>query len=518
MNTVKTIFLVTALLLFTFIIRIWRVTEAPASVNWDEAAVGYNAFSLLETGRDEFGKALPVSLRSFDDYKPALYSYLSAVPVRFSGLTELSTRLTSVIYGTILVFAVLYLASKLTGSLKLGLIAGVFAAASPWAVHFSRIAFEANLGVGLYYLAIAVFVFAFRRPKACFWSLFLFILSMYAYHAQRAIALPTFLALWLIFRSKIPRLTWLSLAALLPLAVSFITEPAGSRLASTIIFKLWPFVPTDLPKLIYNPILTLMWQLTGQFGTYYSPVNIFVRGSTEPILRIPTLGLLQIELLPLWITGLIHIFRPQNINKLLWIILLLAPLPGVITWNWFSVVRTLAVYPALAILAAFGYRWLKISGLVKAGLWITFGLSALYTILTIGIYAPYETYGDFQPGFKTAIPYLLSEAKNYRRVVVDSPHIAPYIFLLFYGQYPPDQYLAEAGPNRKNSGTEDYAFGKFEFRKITAADQADHDILLMGPTVRLPDYWVKEVRSSRPVRVADFPDVLGYTSFRVVSL
>ncbi len=132
------------------------------------------------------------------------------------------------------------------------------------------------------------------------------------------------------------------------------TEPAGSRLASTIIFKLWPFVPSDFPRLIFSPFYALVWQGVGQFLAYFSPVTIFVRGSNEPILRIPTLGLLPLELFPLWIAGLINLFKRLNINKLLWVLLLITPLPGVITWNWFSEVRTLSLYPVFAIVAALG--------------------------------------------------------------------------------------------------------------------------------------------------------------------
>ena len=37
----------------------------PSGFYVDEAAIGYNAFSLLKTGRDEFGMLLPSLLRSF---------------------------------------------------------------------------------------------------------------------------------------------------------------------------------------------------------------------------------------------------------------------------------------------------------------------------------------------------------------------------------------------------------------------------------------------------------------------
>lgn len=507
---IKTILLVITLLVLSFVIRIWRITEAPASVNWDEAAVGYNAYSLYKTGRDEFGKAFPVSLRSFDDYKPALYSYLSVVPVAIFGLGEMSTRLTSVLAGTIVIFCVLYITAKLSRNIDLGLVAGLFIAFSPWAIHFSRIAFEANLAVMLYFLAAAVFI---KRPN---WSLAIFILSMYAYHAQRAIAIPTWLVLLWIYKKQINiKVLIVSGLLLIPLIFSFLTEPAGNRLTSTIILKLWPFVPAEFPRVIFQPIYTLLWQVVGQYLAYFSPVTLFVRGSNEPILRVPTLGLLPIEFFPIWIIGLIKIFRKSVLNKFIWVVLFFAPLPGVITWNWFSVVRTLALYPVFALIAALG-MW-QLPKLAKMVFWVFFGFSAWYSVLTIGVYAPYETYGDFQPGFESMVPKMMEESAKYDQVLIDSPHIAPYIFVLFYEQYPPEKYLSEAGMNRENSGTQDYTFGKFQFRKITGDDLGLKDTLLVGPTARIPDYMVQQWRE-KGVPVEEFLDEAGYISFRMVSL
>ncbi len=81
----------------------------------------------------------------------------------------------------------------------------------------------------------------------------------------------------------------------------------------------------------------------------------------------------------------------------------------------------------------------------------------------------------------------------------------------------PQQYLAEAGLYRKNSGTQDYAFGKFVFRKLIPEDLNKKRVLLMGPTPRLPDYVVDDWRKNG-IRVEEFPDPMGYISFRIASL
>ena len=64
------------ILVIASILRLYQLGHVPVSLDWDEVSLGYNAYSILKTGKDEFGQQLPLILRSFDDYKPALYAYL----------------------------------------------------------------------------------------------------------------------------------------------------------------------------------------------------------------------------------------------------------------------------------------------------------------------------------------------------------------------------------------------------------------------------------------------------------
>jgi len=59
--------------LISLIIRLYQISYPP--LLWDEASLGYNAYSILQTGRDEYGKLLPLIFKSFGDYKPGLYAY-----------------------------------------------------------------------------------------------------------------------------------------------------------------------------------------------------------------------------------------------------------------------------------------------------------------------------------------------------------------------------------------------------------------------------------------------------------
>src|SRR3972149_8676644 len=110
MKTKKIFF---AIIVLAFILRFYKLGEVPLSLNWDEVSNAYNAYSILKTGRDEYGNFLPLTNRSFDDYKPPLYMYLNIISVALFDPTPFAARLPSAIFGTITVFLVYLLTKKL---------------------------------------------------------------------------------------------------------------------------------------------------------------------------------------------------------------------------------------------------------------------------------------------------------------------------------------------------------------------------------------------------------------------
>src|SRR3990167_10549491 len=102
-----------AILVLAFILRFYKLGEIPLSLDWDENSNAYNAYSILKTGRDEYGNFLPITNRSFDDYKPPLYMYLDIPAVAFFGLTPFAARLPSAVFG-FLTIPLIYLLAKWT--------------------------------------------------------------------------------------------------------------------------------------------------------------------------------------------------------------------------------------------------------------------------------------------------------------------------------------------------------------------------------------------------------------------
>src|SRR3989339_1082012 len=95
------------IIVLAFLLRFWKLDTYPA-FNADEAALGYNAYSLILTGKDEHGNSWPVHFRSFNDFKPGGYVYIILPFVKVFGLNEWSVRSPNAILGVGTVY-VLYL-------------------------------------------------------------------------------------------------------------------------------------------------------------------------------------------------------------------------------------------------------------------------------------------------------------------------------------------------------------------------------------------------------------------------
>src|SRR3989338_7032275 len=104
-------YLIILILILASVLRLWNLSNYPMGLNADEAALGYNAYSLLITGRDEHSHAWPINLESFGDFKPAGYAYMLIPFIKVFGLTEFAVRLPSAIFGVLAVLFI-YLLSR----------------------------------------------------------------------------------------------------------------------------------------------------------------------------------------------------------------------------------------------------------------------------------------------------------------------------------------------------------------------------------------------------------------------
>src|SRR3989344_5738304 len=153
----KYILILMAIITVSAILRFCQVDNIPPGLTIDESSQGYNAFSLLKTGKDRYGQPFPILFRLFDSIQVPLYTYLTVIPVYLFGNSIFSVRFVSALSGVILI-GITYLLfinfEKNRKNHSLAIISALMVAISPWAVFYSRISTEASLGVTLFVLSI----------------------------------------------------------------------------------------------------------------------------------------------------------------------------------------------------------------------------------------------------------------------------------------------------------------------------------------------------------------------------
>src|SRR4051812_19724477 len=97
-----------SILLLSAFLRFYDIGNDPPGLYIDEVSIGYNAYSILKTGKDEFGASFPMAFRSFGEYKMPVYIYTTSLAMALFGKSEFSVRFTSAFSGvvTILLFYV----------------------------------------------------------------------------------------------------------------------------------------------------------------------------------------------------------------------------------------------------------------------------------------------------------------------------------------------------------------------------------------------------------------------------
>src|SRR3990170_2437800 len=96
----RLIILFLAILSIGFYLRFYQLGVNPPHLYWDEASLGYNAYTIATSFRDEHGEFLPLDrFIAFGDYKPPGYIYAAVPSILLLGLNEFSVRLPSAIAG-----------------------------------------------------------------------------------------------------------------------------------------------------------------------------------------------------------------------------------------------------------------------------------------------------------------------------------------------------------------------------------------------------------------------------------
>jgi 4-amino-4-deoxy-L-arabinose transferase-like glycosyltransferase len=464
------------IIILAFVLRTYKLGSNPPSLYWDEASLGYNAYSILKTAHDEHGQFLPITnFGAFGDYKPPLYIYATVPSIAILGLSEFAIRFPSAIFGILTVILTYFLAKKLFEDEKIALTAAFFLAISPWHLQFSRGAFEANLGLFFSVLGIYSFAkFATEKPKYIFLSAASFLAAMYTFTGQRLFVPVILIVLALQFRKEvIKNLKLVVLTAVISLVFfwplfQFVTGTIEGKLRfnEVTIFKNLQPINDSIrlrsqdhfvwwANIIHNRRFFFTDQYLIHYFDAFNPGFLFSTGDVNPRLSIQTIGELYFFDLILVLSGIYFLFAKRQKYRFLMIgWLLVSPLGPAIARETPHALRMIHILPTFQLIAAYGiYNLYKIIKYKK-----TFILVSLLTILVSLIYYlhmyyvhyPIENSDQWQYGYKQAVEYVNPLYNNVDHVVVTENYGRPYIYFLLYMKADPKKYYQTATITRDN--------------------------------------------------------------------
>ena len=404
------ILLLIIVVIATFL-RFYQLGTNPPSLTWDEAALGYNAYSLGLDGKDEFGRFLPYDyLESFGDFKPPVYAYLDIIPIKIFGLNEFAVRFPSAFFGVLTVLITYFLVLRIFNNRKweigsgkvdkevgsenkrshfspqfpishLALLTSFLLAISPWHINLSRAAFEANIAT--FFIVTGVWLFLTGVQKSSVpgsnkkWFLVLsavsFVLSIYTFNSARIVAPILVLMLSIGFRNKLIKNRKETLLAflvgalmILPILRFLTSDQASLRFREVNIFSDISVIErtnqeiandnnTWWSKILHNRRFAYSTEFLKHYFDNLNPDFLFIKGDGNPKFSTQDVGQMYIWEAPFLIVGILFLIK--NRQGVWWIIplwLLAGIIPAATARETPHALRIEGVLPTFQILVAYG--------------------------------------------------------------------------------------------------------------------------------------------------------------------
>lgn len=492
------------IVLLGIILRVVLINSSPPALNIDEAALGYNAYSILKTGADEHGKDLPLILESFGDWKLPLYVYTAIIPIALLGLGEFSTRIPSIVAGIVGIILIYYIAQNIFSKKPISLFAALFYALSPWNIYFSRAAYEVNLATTIFLGGLLLFLISLHRKNRkllLILSGVLFGLTLFTYHSY-IIFTPLFVACLSIYSLKTikKKIIYVIAPLLIFIGVSYITNLSGGveKASTTTIFTnkniIYNRVENFRRDTLDSPILFdkihtkysgIPYQILQNYLNSFSPAFLFDRGGEKLIHNLDGFGNLYVFdalLLFAGISGMFYFREKRTFLILIWLVL--APIPCSITLDAPNSTRLFSLMPLFTLVAAYGAYTLMnvlrrntIGKVMMVFLTFLFFVNVMFFINIYFVHFKYHRENFWRYGYKEMVE--VSNKYPDKKIVMQGLYDFPYIYYLFYNKYDPAIFQKEATyyPISEDGFRFVKSFGRYRFVKALRDEKETKDTL-----------------------------------------
>ncbi len=506
------------IILLAAFLYLYKINQLPIGLSDDEAAVGYSAYSILLTGKDEFGKFFPIAFRFFGAYTPPLYVYLTVPAIKIFGVSAAAVRIPSGL-ASLLGIVIVYLFVEKLGLVKSRLVglAGAFTfAIIPWVFYYARVGYEVTTGYIIFSLGMFFLWDGLSQKKVSPVGLLVLSISSYTAHTERYLV-PILLFLIIVFFRKQIFVRRNTKNIAVGAALLFGTQIPNLFLLSTKSF--W------VKNSLINPnIGQMINDFVSQWLTYFSPKELFGISSDINLQHTsPELPLIYSWLVIPFLIGLYRLYLVKNtlVGKFLIIWLVVAPIPGALSGHFISIQRVMPLIVPIVLVISLGFE--SIMSRVDRGFFVGgFILLSAFSLLLLWrsyfVLFPKERWSYWSYGYEQ-LAGIIKDRPNDRFIVDSARARTVYVNLLFYLKYPPEAYQRLMPPELSTNYysvpdiDHTHRFANLELRPVTWISDVFVDQILVGDALGISSQQVGEHFLAKVFEISDpngVPILFGY--------
>ena len=470
------------LLLILFLasfLRLWRLDRVPVSLFSDELDVGYQAYSILQTGKDYFGNPWPIHFQSFADTRTPLYIYSSVATVKVFGITAWGVRFPAAIFGILGVWAIYLLVKELFKDEKMAIIASGVLALSPWHIQYSRAGFEVTMLLTFLLLGLYFFFKSLKEPK-WLWLSVVFLVSCLWIYSTAKLFIPLLLVfLFLVWRKQILimdrfNFTKTVLAGLvvgLPIVLSTIFGGGALRFNYLSVYT-DPTVPTEVSYarltdaavegagrniferaeswLVHNKYTYWKARIIENYYKSFSSEFLFLKGDLNLRHSIEGIGqFYKIEAFAL-ILGLISFaafFKDKKLKAFMFFWLVAGSIPSVITRDGGGhATRLILVLPPLVFLISYGLSrgvemFSPMLRRILVGCYLALFIFNFWSYQhNYSVHNPWYSERSWHAGYKELVELVKKYEGGFKKIIISNADQPPAIFFAAYYPVPPEKW------------------------------------------------------------------------------
>ncbi len=369
------------IIIFGALIRLYNLTNVPSGLHIDETQSAYNGFLISKHLTNIHGEFLPTDIDYFEDYRPALSSYLTAPFTFLLGNNEVSARLPSALAGILTIFLTYKLCLLLLKDRNIARFSALFLAVSPYHVVFSRASTDGIIDIMWSVLSLICIISFFkgRGGKWIFFAYIFWILGFFTYQTSRFLT-PIMVLITTVYGHFILKVNFKKILIVILFLIAFLIFPlgyfiksgkAGGRFDQVSVFS-FPETQRSLNETItesgyyklnpsivrtfHNKITAYTEEIGHRYISFFSPDTVLFNTTLPIRYSVKNIGMITIfEFIGLLSAVYFSIRKKERKMLLFCGMLLIAPIPSAITFEASpNFQRAIYLLPFWQILAGYG--------------------------------------------------------------------------------------------------------------------------------------------------------------------